>query len=110
MQPIYLLRNNESEGAVRVDRFPEAPLAVYTINIHSANFVGTVKVEGTIKLDPTDDDWFEVHTETFNYFTQNENTRRNRAVNAEGRFISMRASSTKALGWVYGNIDRVTVI
>jgi hypothetical protein len=110
MKPFHLITSDKSAGAVRVDRFPEAPHAVATINIHSANFVGKVVVEATIKLDPQDADWFVLHTETFEPITMGQDARRNRITNKEGRFISMRATATKADGFPHGIIDRVTIL
>ena len=110
MQPIYLYRNEVETGDVRVDRFPEVPRALATITILTANFVGTVTVEATIKLEPTGSDWFVIHTETFPTFVTQEEKKRNRAVNVAGRFISMRATVTKDEGHPFGIVDRVTVI
>lgn len=110
MHPFYLFRDNESEGAVRVDRFPDFAPAIHTVNILTANFVGTVTIEATIKLDPQTSDWFTVHVEDFAPLSYSEEKRRSRAVNLTGRFIHMRAIATNAEGVVEGRVDRVTVI
>lgn len=104
------MRTDESEGAVRVDRFPEPGNAISTIHIMTSNFAGTVRVEATIKLAPQDADWFLVHEEVFPKLTSTDHTRRNVEVNATGRFISMRATATKLTDVLPGIVDRVTVI
>jgi hypothetical protein len=110
MQPLYLIRSNKIDGEVRVDHFPRPPRAVHTVNIYTSDFVGTVTVEATIKLQPQASDWFVVHEEVFAVMNSNEQTRRNRTVNLTGVFTSMRASFVKANGIAHGLIDRVTVI
>jgi hypothetical protein len=110
MSPILLLRTDESQGELRVDRFPDFPRATTTLNIMTSNFVGTVTVEATIKLDPTDADWFVLHEEVFPDFTESLDRKRNVAANYSGRFISMRAKAVKAEGFPTGLVDRVAVI
>lgn len=110
MQPVHLFTADESAGAVRVDRFPEPPRPVNTLNIYTANYVGVVTIEASIKLNPTDDDWFVIHIETFEPFVSNETKRRVRAANVTGRFLWMRATAVKDPVHPLGIVDRVTVI
>jgi hypothetical protein len=110
MQPIYLYRQNESDGAVRVDRFPATPRAVMTIAQHTAGFVGTVLVEGSIVSEPTDNDWFEIFTEEYVDFFPLEEMSRNRIRNVAGRFIWMKVTVTPQEGRYVGSVDRVMVI
>lgn len=110
MQPVHLITADESNGAVRVDRFPEPPRPIHTVNIYTSNFEGTVTIEATIKLEPTDADWFVVHTETFAPIGMNDKRRRVRAANVTGRFISMRATAVKLNANTPGIVDRVTVL
>lgn len=110
MQPIYLYRQNESEGAVRVDRFPGSPRAVMTIAQHTAAFVGSILVEGSIASDPTDADWFEIYTEEYPDFISGEEKSRNRVRNVSGRFIWMKVTVTPLDDRPLGSVDRVMVI
>jgi hypothetical protein len=110
MQPIILFRTDESQGELRVDRFPDFARPVTTINVLTSNFVGTVTVEATIKIDPQESDWFIIHETVFPEFRLTEERKRNTATNVTGRFIHMRATATKALGFPLGIVDRITVI
>lgn len=104
------MTNDESDGELRVDRFPEIPRSVYTLAIYTADYVGTVTVEATISLNPSPSDWFIVHTEEFTPFTVPGPRARNTLTNLEGRFISMRAKAQRTLGYPTGIVNRVTVI
>ena len=110
MQPIYLYRQNKSEGEVRVDRFPASPRAVMTIAQHTGAFVGTVLVEGSIESAPGEGDWFEIFTEEYGDFSYGEERSRNRVRNVTGRFIWMRVTVTPQEDRAPGSVDRVMVI
>lgn len=110
MKPIYLLTMDESAGEQKVDRFPEFSRAISTLNIYTSNFIGTVTVEASIKLNPSDNDWFVVHEEVFPEITSDNIRKRNKAINLVGRFIWMRATAEKALPYEHGLVDRVTII
>jgi hypothetical protein len=110
MQPIYLFRNNEAEGSVRVDRFPSHPRAVTTVAIHVADFIGTVRLEASISENPEESDWFVVHEEEFADYEHLEEKSRKKIVNLTGRFINMRASAFPQPYRSLGLVDRVIVI
>lgn len=110
MQSINLMTNDESDGEVRVDRFPETPRSVYTLAIYTANYVGIVTVEATISLNPSETDWFVIHAEEFAPFGEPVPRARSTLTNLEGRFISMRARAERTLGYPTGIVSRVTVI
>lgn len=61
---------------------------VQTILFHTEGFVGTIAVQATLELYPGDDDWFDIHTETFAVDSSNST----RSVTLTGNFVFIRAA------------------
>jgi len=96
----------ENKGSVRVDRWPDAPRAFKTIAIHTHNFEGIVRIEGTIEEEPSDNDWFEITTEEFERPLLRDSHIQNRIHQSRDRTIWMRA----IIETQFGRVDRVLVL
>lgn len=57
----------------------------YTVN---ENFIGEVKLQGTLAVDPTDTDWFDINNTTETYGYPGENS--TRYANFTGLFVWIR--------------------
>ena len=60
---------------------------LHTVLFHTESFIGTITIQGTLELYPGDNDWFDVHTETFALDSSNSN----RSTNITGKFVFIRA-------------------
>lgn len=60
---------------------------IHTVLFNTSNFVGTITIQATLELYPTDNDWFDVHTETFAV----DSSTSNRSTNIVGKFVFVRA-------------------
>jgi len=47
--------------AVRADSYFGYTDGLHTVSVHFNNFTGRVKIQGTLAMDPTDVDWFDIH-------------------------------------------------
>lgn len=101
-----LIWSGESNGAVRVDGWPDSPRVYSTIAMYTHDFDGVILIEGSIENDPTDDDWFEVTAETFIKPLRDRSNIQNRIHNFQGRVLWMRAIVTNN----HGRVDRVLVL
>lgn len=100
-----LVWGGENQGTVRVDDFPSQPPLLFTIGIFAQNVAGTVVIQASIYQNPTEDQWFNLHTETFvspGYIGERVI---NRYANYKGRFINMRAT----VNITQGRVDRIIV-
>ena len=61
---------------------------LHTVLYHTEGFVGTITIQATLELYPGDNDWFDVHTETFALDSSNSN----RSANITGKFVFIRAA------------------
>ena len=64
-KPIVMLSNTsqywEIVGKkVRADSYFGSTDGIHTVSIAISEFVGGVKIQGTLELDPTEDDWFDI--------------------------------------------------
>lgn len=59
-----------------------------TVLFHTESFVGVIKIQATLDLYPGDNDWFDVHTETFALDSSNSN----RSATITGKFVFIRAA------------------
>jgi len=60
---------------------------IHTVLFHTEGFVGTIALQASLELHPGDNDWFDVHTETFDLDSSNSN----RSTNITGKFVFIRA-------------------
>jgi hypothetical protein len=104
-----LIWGAENNGTVRVDDFPSQPPTLYTVVICTQNFAGTVLIQGSIYEDPQDDDWFDLHTETYTKPGYADIKFINRFFNCKGRYINMRAIVTPQPMVNLGRVDRIVV-
>jgi len=47
--------------AIRADSYYGYTDGIHTISIHTNNFTGRVRIQGTLSLNPTESDWFDIH-------------------------------------------------
>ena len=100
-----LVQDGEILPAVRVDDWPNPSPVLKTVVIHTDDFVGTIVIEASLYATPSDDDWFDLHSEEFTKAGQMERKSRNRFFNSRDRVIWMRAKIVKE----YGRVDRIKV-
>jgi len=60
---------------------------IQTVFFHVESFVGTIKIQATLELNPGDIDWFDAHIETFALDSSNSN----RSATLTGNFVYLRA-------------------
>ena len=63
---------------------------VHTVLFHTEGFVGTITIQATLELYPSDADWFDVYTETFALDSSNSN----RSTTITGNFVFIRTAYT----------------
>jgi hypothetical protein len=61
---------------------------IHTVLFHTEGFEGTITVQATLDLHPLDQDWFDVHTETFALDSSNSL----RSSTITGKFVFIRAA------------------
>jgi len=47
--------------AVRADSYFGYTDGLHTVSVHYSNFTGRLKLQGTLSMEPTEDDWFDIH-------------------------------------------------
>lgn len=72
---------------------------LHTVQYSYTGLSGTVKIQATLTLDPTEEDWFTVHTFT----AQNESD--SKIINFTGNYIWIRATLT----YTDGSLDNVVL-
>lgn len=97
---------NEAKGAIRVDNWPDVARSYKTIAIHTHNFEGTVRIEGSLELSPEEQDWFVIAAETFTRPDTNSEKIQNRILNSRARIIWARVN----IDTVQGRVDRVLLL
>ena len=102
----FLVQDGEILDPVRVDDWPNPSRALKTTMIHTDDFEGVVIIEASLLANPSNDDWFEIHSETFLRAEVTETKARNRYFNSRDRSVWMRAKVEK----VKGRVDRIMVI
>lgn len=61
---------------------------VQTVVFQTQNFVGTIKIQGTLELSPNDTDWVDAHEEVFAL----DSTSPDRSATVLGKFLFIRAA------------------
>ena len=46
---------------IRGDSFFGYTDGLHTVSVHYSNFTGRFKIQGTLSMEPTDADWFDIH-------------------------------------------------
>lgn len=64
-KPVVMLSNTDRQwevvGArVRADGYFGSTDGIHTISVHYTNLKGGFKIQGTLSLDPSEDDWFDI--------------------------------------------------
>jgi hypothetical protein len=105
MSTHFLLRDGESTGPQRVDRYPNPPICNHTVNALTHGWSGNIRILGSIELQPTSDSWFEL----INVDVRGKvGTPMNHMWNHEGCFIWLKAEITTLNS--SGRVDRITTI
>ena len=91
MKAFRLVWAGETQGAIRVDDFPNPPRTYKTIAYHVFDFYGTVTLEGSLVTNPTEDDWFIYRVENFTRPLISSSKLQNRLVLLRDRVIWLRA-------------------
>jgi hypothetical protein len=110
-----LIWAGEELGAVMVDNHPDLNLPVKTIMIHVFDFAGTLTIEGSLVMEPTENDWFVFREFEFVRPTPFEQKRQSISLNTRDNIMWMRAKidslSIQQTGkQVGGRVDRVTIM
>lgn len=61
---------------------------IHTVVYQTNGFVGVIKIQGTLELYPGDNDWVEIHTETFAL----DSTNPDRSASIIGKFLFIRVA------------------
>jgi hypothetical protein len=61
---------------------------IHTVLFHTEGFEGTITIQATLELHPLDQDWFDVHNETFALDSSNSS----RSSTITGKFVFIRAA------------------
>jgi hypothetical protein len=72
---------------------------LHTVQYSYTSFTGTINIQATLALDPTEDDWFTVHT----YTVQNDSD--SKIANFIGNYVWIRANLT----YTDGSLDNVVL-
>tara|TARA_B000000565_G_scaffold255890_1_gene238781 strand:- start:1839 stop:2252 length:414 start_codon:yes stop_codon:yes gene_type:complete len=64
-QPVLLTSNTGQEWnyvgeRVRADGWYGSVDGLHTVSIHYQDFIGRIKIQGTLSLNPDDNDWFDI--------------------------------------------------
>ncbi len=106
MKAQSLVWAGETQGATRVDDWPNPARALKTIMIHTDDFVGSITFQASLHGAPGENDWFDFQVEEFEPTAPNEDKKRNRIINSRDRFIWMRV----VVETIKGRVDRILVI
>jgi len=71
----------------------------HTVQYTYTGLIGTITIYATLAIDPTDDDWFEVHS----YSTSSVETG-SKFANFTGNYVWIRANITN---WTDGTVDSI---
>ncbi len=96
----------ENVGPIKVDDWPQPPRSYLTISWNTQDFAGTITLMASIKLNPDEDDWFEIHSQSYERVTFRENKSRNGVLNIPSGYISLKAIVDHS----YGRVDRIVAI
>ncbi len=97
----YLVRDSKSEGPMPIDRFPEPPNDVVTVNVITNRWKGTLVFKAS--FDHEGEEWFTVQELTFDGKGSD-----NRMFNIIGRYSNLDVTINQDDKSV-GRIDRVVV-
>lgn len=97
-QPSVEIYSDKQKGA-GYHRFNDG---VHTAIIEINNFVGSIKLQGTLSLYPGDDDWFDIVYDSSSHDLENLNTSGVVVANATflGKFLWVRAAYKLAQGTI----------
>ena len=104
-----LVWSDDNFGAVRVDNWPAGAPRLFTVVLQTNNFIGSITIQGSIAVEPSDDDWFDLNTETYLAPERTENKYKNKFFNCKGRIIWMRAVIQKSVERHPGRVERILV-
>lgn len=106
METFRLIWSGENNGAVNVDSWPNPAPALKTVAMFTNNFEGEIIIQATIEANPTEGDWFDIHSEVFEFPNRMvESTVDNRFFNTRDRYVWMRAKTVETRG----RIDKVVI-
>ena len=75
----------------------------HTVQCNLTGFIGSVNVQATLAVDPTDDDWFTVYTQAYPA-VNDEGTTKNNLTNFTGNYVWVRANISN---WTDGTVNSV---
>jgi hypothetical protein len=71
----------------------------HTVQYTLTGFIGTVAIQATLAIDPTEDDWFTVYTQAYPV-TNDEGTTTSKVTNFTGNYVWVRSVVTYTDGTV----------
>lgn len=92
---------------IRVDNHPNPEYLYKTIMIHATRFSGTIKILGSIELNPSEGDWFIVWEEGFVKPDINDHPEQNRVITMRNTALWMKAVIVPES--TTGRVDRITI-
>jgi hypothetical protein len=75
----------------------------HTIQYSIDSFIGTVEVQATLAIDPTEDDWFTVYTQAYPV-VNDEGTTKSNFANFTGNYVWIRAYISN---WTDGTVTSI---
>ena len=75
----------------------------HTAQINLTSFLGTIELQATLAIDPTEDDWFNVYSQT-HVLVNDEGTTGSTVTNFTGNYVWLRA---KVSNWTDGTVSSI---
>ena len=75
----------------------------HTVQYNITGFIGTVNIQATLAVNPTDDDWFTVYTQEYPA-VNDEGTTKSNLANFTGNYVWVR---TYISNWTDGTVNSV---
>jgi len=75
----------------------------HTVQYNIAGFIGTINIQATLAVDPTDDDWFTIYTQEYTVVNDEGATTSNFA-NFTGNYVWIRAYINN---WTDGTVNNI---
>lgn len=75
----------------------------HTIQYTITGFIGTVSIQATLAIEPTEDDWFTVYTQAYPV-SNDEGTSTSKVTNFTGNYVWIRAYISN---WTDGSVNSI---
>lgn len=95
-----------TSNAVKGDGYYGRSDGFHTVQYTLTGFIGTIEIEATLSVQPTEDDWFTVISELYDIDQFGETTTGSFIANFTGNYVWIRA---KVVDWTDGTVNSILI-